>query len=49
MRNALDQTNEKRLGTAFFWCVLGILFIVGRWVPSTVAGVLVVLMVIRRS
>ena len=46
VRNALDQTNEKRLGTAFFWCVLGILFIVGRWVPSTVAGVLVVLMVI---
>ena len=46
VRNALDQTNEKRLGTAFFWCVLGVLFIVGRWVPSTVAGVLVVLMVI---
>ncbi|OUO34571.1 DUF979 domain-containing protein [Olsenella sp. An290] len=46
VRNALDRTNERRVGTALFWCILGVLFIVGRWIPSTAAGVLVVLMVI---
>ena len=46
IRNAKDETNEKRIGTAFFWCILGILFIVGPWVPYEVDGVLVILMVI---
>ena len=46
VRNAMDRTNPKRMGTAIFWVVCGMLFIVGRWVPSTVAGALVV---IRRS
>ena len=46
VRNAMDKTNEKRMGSALFWCVLGILFIAGRWVSNTVAGVLVVLMVL---
>ncbi len=46
VRNAVDKTNEKRVGTAIFWCVLGLLFIVGRWIPSTWAGVLVLVMVV---
>ncbi len=46
VRNAVDKTNEKRVGTAVFWCVLGLLFIVGRWIPSTWAGVLVLVMVV---
>ena len=46
VRNAVDKTNEKRIGTAVFWCVLGLLFIVGRWIPSTWAGVLVLVMVV---
>ena len=46
VRNATDKTNPKRMGTAIFWVVCGMLFIVGRWVPSTVAGALVVIMVI---
>lgn len=46
VRNALDRTNEKRMGTAIFWCVLGLLFIVGRWIPSTAVGVLVIIMVL---
>ena len=46
IRNAKDETNEKRIGTAFFWCILGILFIVGPWVPYEVDGILVILMVI---
>ena len=46
IRNAQDETNPKRMGTALFWVVCGMLFIVGRWVPSTVAGAMVVIMVI---
>ena len=46
VRNAFDRTNEKRMGSALFWCVLGMLFIIGRWIPSTAAGVLVVIMVL---
>lgn len=46
LRNLTDKTNEKRFGSAVFWCVLGLLFVVGRWVPSTWVGVLVIVMVI---
>ena len=46
VRNATDKTNPKRMGTAIFWVVCGMLFVVGRWVPSTVAGVMVIIMVI---
>lgn len=46
VRNAADRTNERRVGSAIFWCVLGLLFIVGRWIPTTAAGVLVVIMVL---
>lgn len=45
-RNAQDKTNPKRVGTAFFWVMCGMLFIVGRWVPSAVSGAMVVLMVV---
>ena len=46
MRNLRDQTNKKRIGTAIFWGVLGLLFIIGRWIPSEVAGGLVIVMVL---
>ena len=46
IRNATDKTNPKRMGTAIFWIVCGMLFVVGKWVPTTVAGAMVVIMVI---
>lgn len=46
IRNLRDETNEHRVGTAVFWCVLGLLFVVGRWVPAAVAGGLVIVMVV---
>ncbi len=46
MRNLRDKTNERRVGTAVFWCVFGLLFIVGNWIPSMWAGALVVIMVL---
>ena len=46
LRNLTDKTNDKRIGSCLFWCVLGLLFIVGRWIPTTWVGVLVIVMVI---
>lgn len=41
-RSWKDKTNDKRIGTAFFWLILGILFVFGRWVPPVLSGILVV-------
>ncbi|MDD7585242.1 MAG: DUF979 domain-containing protein [Coriobacteriaceae bacterium] len=46
VRNARDETNDKRVGTAIFWCILDVLFVIGRWIPSEWAGALVVALVI---
>lgn len=45
-RNAFDKSNPHRYGTAFFWGMLGILFMMGKWLPSSVTGVFVMLLVI---
>lgn len=37
-----DKTNQKNMGTAIFWVILGILFIFGKWLPSVLSGLLVV-------
>ena len=44
--NAKDKTNEKRVGSAVFWIVLGVLFIFGKWIPAAWTGALLFLMVI---
>ncbi len=41
-RSVKDQTNDKNIGTAIFWGILGILFIFGRWLPAMISGILVV-------
>ncbi len=41
-RSLKDQTNNKNIGTAIFWGILGILFIFGRWLPAMISGILVV-------
>lgn len=46
VRNAKDSTNEKRVGSAVFWIVLGVLFIFGKWIPAAATGVLLFVMVI---
>lgn len=43
-RSLNDKTNEKRIGTAIFWFILGILFIFGQWLPSILSGALVVVL-----
>lgn len=41
-RSLNDKTNERNIGTSFFWLILGLLFIFGRWLPPVLSGILVV-------
>lgn len=46
LKNAKDESNPSRLGTAVFWCSLGIVLAFGRWIPPMVDGALVIIMTI---
>jgi len=46
VKNAMDKDNPSRLGTAVFWCSLGLVLTFGRWIPSTLNGVLIIIMTI---
>lgn len=41
-RSLRDKTNDKNIGTALFWFILGLLFILGRWISPVISGLLVV-------
>ncbi|HCS9853398.1 TPA: DUF979 family protein [Staphylococcus pseudintermedius] len=38
-----EPSNMKRIGTAMFWCILGLLFMVGPYFPNWINGLLVLL------
>lgn len=44
VKNLKDKENPSRIGTFVFWFVLGILLAFGRWLPSALSGVLVLVM-----
>ncbi len=44
--NFRDKTNAKRIGTGVFWTMLGLLFIVGKWIPSEWTGVGLIVMLL---
>ena len=44
IKNARDKANATPIGTAIFWCALGIVMMFGRWIPPMINGVLVILM-----
>lgn len=46
IKNAIDEENPSRVGTAIFWCSLGIVLGFGRWIPAMVNGVLIIIMTI---
>ncbi|QQY79250.1 putative membrane protein [Keratinibaculum paraultunense] len=46
IKNALDEKNPSRLGTAIFWCSLGIVLAFGRWIPPIINGILIIVMTI---
>ena len=43
--NFRDRSIKQRLGTAFFWLILGLIFIAGSMLPHWITGLLVLLMV----
>lgn len=44
IKNARDKSNATPIGTAIFWCALGIVMMFGRWIPPMINGVLVIIM-----
>ena len=46
VRNLEDKENPEPVGTFIFWAVLGVVLALGRWLPSLVSGILVVVMCI---
>ena len=46
LKNALDRRNPSRIGTAVFWCALGLVIGFGRWIPAIANGVLIIIMTI---
>ncbi len=43
--NLRDKGNQKRYGTFVFWCMLGLMFVLGPWIPSLYTGILMCVMV----
>ena len=46
VKNLKDKENPEPMGTFIFWAVLGVVLALGRWLPSLVSGILVVVMCI---
>lgn len=44
IRNAKDKTNQKNIGTAIFWILLGVVIGFGNWIPSKINGALIILL-----
>ena len=44
VKNLRDKENPNRYGTFTFWFVLGILIGLGKWLPSVISGILVLVM-----
>ncbi len=44
VKNARDAENPSRIGTAVFWCSLGIVIAFGRWIPNIINGILIFVM-----
>ena len=44
VKNLKDKENPEPVGTFIFWAVLGVVLALGRWLPSLVSGILVVVM-----
>lgn len=46
IKNLRDPENPSRIGTAVFWTILGVIISFGRWIPTTVVGLLIIIMCI---
>ncbi|OCA88658.1 DUF979 domain-containing protein [Pradoshia sp. D12] len=41
-----DKNHKTRIGTAMFWGILAVIFILGNYIPSTIVGILVVVIAV---
>lgn len=46
IKNLMDKENKANIGTAVFWCALGVVLAAGRWIPPIATGVIIVIMTI---
>ena len=46
VKNLKDKENTSPIGTAIFWCTMGIVIAFGRWIPNTINGAIIILMTI---
>ena len=46
VKNACDKENPSRIGTSVFWCTLGVVIGFGRFIPSVINGILIIVMTI---
>lgn len=46
IKNLRDEKNSAKVGTAFFWIILGIVLAFGRWIPAKVNGILILAMTV---
>lgn len=44
--NLKDKKNDKNIGTFIFWLMLGLMFVLGPWIPPLYTGILMVIMVL---
>lgn len=46
VKNLKDKENTSPIGTAIFWCTMGIVIAFGRWIPNMINGAIIILMTI---
>lgn len=44
IKNFKDKTNKNRIGTAIFWCLLGVVIGFGNWIPNKINGALIIML-----
>ena len=44
IKNFKDKTNRNRIGTAIFWCLLGVVIGFGNWIPNKINGALIIVL-----
>ncbi len=44
IKNFKDKTNKNRIGTAIFWCLLGVVIGFGNWIPNKINGALIIIL-----
>ncbi len=44
IKNLKDKENSSPIGTAIFWCSMGIVIAFGRWFPNIINGIIILIM-----